>query len=34
MFDFFSQLLLSLGVGGFGGFFIGFVTKKILEIFL
>jgi uncharacterized membrane protein (Fun14 family) len=34
MFDFFSQLLLSLGVSGFGGFFIGFVTKKIIKILM
>ena len=34
MFDFFSQLLLSLGVGAFVGFFIGFVTKKIIKILM
>ena len=34
MFDFFSQLFLSFGVGGFGGFFIGFVTKKIIKILM
>jgi len=34
MFDFFTQLLLSLGIGGFGGFFIGFVTKKIIKIIM
>ena len=30
MFDFLSQLFLSFGIGGFGGFFIGFATKKIV----
>jgi len=34
MFDFFTQLLLSLGIGGFGGFFIGLVTKKIIKILM
>lgn len=34
MIDFFTQLLLSLGIGGFGGFFIGFVTKKIIKILM
>ena len=34
MFDFFSQFILSLGIGGFGGFFIGFATKKIIKILI
>jgi uncharacterized membrane protein (Fun14 family) len=34
MFDFLSQFLLSFGIGGFGGFFIGFVTKKIIKILM
>jgi uncharacterized membrane protein (Fun14 family) len=34
MIDFFTQLLLSLGIGGFGGFFIGFLTKKIIKILM
>ena len=34
MIDFFTQLLVSLGIGGIGGFFIGFVTKKIIKILM
>ena len=34
MFDFLSQLFLSFGIGGFGGFFIGFATKKIVKILI
>ena len=34
MFDFLSQLFLSFGIGGFGGFFIGFATKKIIKILM
>ena len=34
MFDFFTQFLLSLGLGGLGGFLIGFATKKIIKILM
>ena len=34
MFDFLSPLLLSIGIGGFGGFLIGFATKKIVKILM
>ena len=34
MFDFLTQLVLSLGIGGLGGFLIGFATKKIVKILM
>ena len=34
MFELLTQLLLSFGVGGFGGFCIGFALKKIIKIFM
>jgi uncharacterized membrane protein (Fun14 family) len=34
MLDILIQLLLSFGIGGFGGFFIGFATKKIVKILI
>ena len=34
MFELLTQLLLSFGVGGFGGFCIGFALKKIIKIFI
>jgi uncharacterized membrane protein (Fun14 family) len=34
MIDFISQFFLSLGIGGLGGFFIGFATKKIIKILM
>lgn len=34
MIDILTQLFLSFGIGGFGGFFIGFATKKIVKILI
>ena len=32
--DFFTQILFSLSIGGVGGFFIGYATKKIIKILM
>ena len=34
MFELLTQLLLSFGAGGLGGFCIGFALKKIIKIFM
>jgi uncharacterized membrane protein (Fun14 family) len=34
MFESLTQLVLSFGIGGFGGFFIGFAIKKIIKFLM
>jgi uncharacterized membrane protein (Fun14 family) len=34
IFDFFTQILFSLSIGGAGGFLIGYATKKIIKILM
>ena len=34
MSDFFTQILFSLGIGGVGGFLMGYAAKKIIKILM